>query len=104
MCSCPVAITSLHSPPNAPCENMNMSLRGFGHIIGSLVKPPRKATRERLIALFRKPEAREYTPQQLYLLVRPPSPELLASVLDELTQQGIVRRVFRVESPRSHGG
>ena len=54
--------------------------------------------RKALLKLLQEPN-REYTFQSLYLKVHPQSAELLARVLDQLAQQGEVRRVFRVESP-----
>ena len=67
-------------------------------------KPEAERLRQQLIALFRNHPKNLYTPQQLYLSVRPSSPELMSVVLDELAREGVVRRIFRVESPRSHNG
>jgi hypothetical protein len=80
-----------------------MSLSGSGRIIDS-VSSSSRAVRYRLVQLFRENPGREFTAQQLFLKVRPPSAELLSVLLDQLTREGVIRRVFRVESPRSHGG
>lgn len=70
----------------------------------SWIKLARSSVRDRLADLLKKGEAREYTLQQLYLLVKPSSPEQLALALDELERSGVITKVYRVESPRSHGG
>jgi DNA-binding HxlR family transcriptional regulator len=51
--------------------------------------------------LFEKQQ--EYTFSALVRLLKPPSAELLALILDELAKQGAIVRVFRLESPFSHG-
>ena len=81
-----------------------MSSSGFGNLIGRLLRPRPDRIRQQLIELFQNRPGREYTPQQLYLEISPSSAEALALVLDELSREGVVRRVYRVESPMSHSG
>jgi hypothetical protein len=60
--------------------------------------------RAKLLELLKEPD-REYTLENLYLRVQPrPAPEQLSIILDQLRQQGAVRRIYRVVSPTSHIG
>src|SRR4051794_16789194 len=46
----------------------------------------------------------EFTFQHFYVYAQPSSPEALALILQDLTSQGVLHRVFRVESPSWGGG
>jgi hypothetical protein len=62
-------------------------------------------TVQRLEGIFRKASPQqEFTFQKLFQLVRPSSPQALVLILDELVHEGLIRRLFRVESPQSGGG
>lgn len=74
-----------------------------GNFANTMVEfPQQRALLARLQSLF--DQQAEYTFQALVSLVRPPTPELLALLLDELARRGVVVRIFRLESPFSHGG
>ncbi|HXO42744.1 MAG TPA: hypothetical protein VN999_14935 [Thermoanaerobaculia bacterium] len=59
---------------------------------------------KRLLDLLeRSSPENEYTFPRLVDLVQPPTPANLAKVLAKLEQKGLVKRVFRVESPAVPG-
>jgi hypothetical protein len=81
-----------------------MSFSDFGRSMSNAARGSRGRLKAKLLRLFTQAPQTEYTPQHLFLLVKPPSPDVLALVLDELEKNGVVTRVFRVESPTTHGG
>jgi hypothetical protein len=76
-------------------------LAGFSNIIAKY--PAERGALARLEKLSRRAPG-EYTFSHLVERVRPASPEAFAAALVELEGTGVLHKVFRVESPFTHGG
>ena len=80
---------------------MNMSLPKFDALTSRF--PDERHALKGLAELIRSSKKREMTFDHLVSWLGPKSIENLALILGELTQQGIVARVIRVESPNHSG-
>lgn len=82
-----------------------MSLQELENVISST--PIDRQSGKRLVDLVERAKGeghKDYTFDLLIQEVSPQSPEALALALRALVQNGIAKRVIRVESPTTHGG